>query len=468
MAAKLKPEFINVQDVPALVDAVRARFDAGQSRSLEWRRAQLQGLVRLVDESEPELCAALYADLGKPTLESTLAELQFTRKEASLALDNLEAWTAPEKVSTPYFVQPGRSYVYREPYGVVLIIGAWNYPFHLTMGPLIGALAAGNCAIVKPSEVAPATSALLARLLPRYLDADCVKVVEGAVAETTALLEQRFDHIFYTGNGTVGRIVMRAAAEHLTPVTLELGGKSPCIVDERIKLATTARRIVWGKFWNAGQTCVAPDYILAHERVHDELVAAMRAVIEEFYGADPQRSPDYARVVNERHFARLVRLLDGSGQVAVGGQHDESDRYIAPTILTDVAPDAPVMADEIFGPILPVLKVSGAEEAISFINARAKPLALYVFSSDRGFADRILERTSSGGATVNHVWMHLGNPCLPFGGVGESGMGAYHGRASFECFSHHKSVLRKPFLVDPPLAYPPYSDAKKTWIKRLL
>lgn len=467
-SSNLQPSYVDPAELPQLCATLRQSFDAGRTRSLAWRRDQLRALARLVDQCEAEICAALYEDLGKPTLEAALAEVLVVRKEALAAADSLEDWTAPEKVPTPVFAQPGRSTIQREPLGLVLIIGAWNYPFHLTMLPLIGAIAAGNCAIVKPSEVAPATSALLARLLPRYLDPDCIRVVEGAVDETTALLRERFDHIFYTGNGTVGRIVMRAAAEHLTPVTLELGGKSPCIVDERVKLTTAARRIAWGKFWNAGQTCVAPDYVLVHERIHDALVDALRATLREFYGDDPRQSPDYSRIVNARHHQRLVRLLDRrSGTVAVGGQHDVDDRYIAPTILTEVPSDAPVMADEIFGPILPVLKISGADEAVAFVNARPKPLALYVFSSEAAFCDTILERTSSGGASVNHVWMHLANPHLPFGGVGESGMGAYHGRSSFECFSHHRSVLRKPFLLDPPLAYPPYTEAKKAWLERL-
>jgi aldehyde dehydrogenase (NAD+) len=337
-------------------------------------------------------------------------------------------------------VQPGKSEIHKDPLGVVLIIAPWNYPFQLMMAPLVGAIAAGNCAVLKPSEVAPATSALFAKFIPRYVDPDCFPVVEGAVKETTELLNEQFDHIFYTGNGSVGRIVMAAAAKHLTPVTLELGGKSPVIVDSTADLDITAKRIVWAKFVNAGQTCVAPDYILVEDRVHDALVHRMVACIREFYGDDPQQSPDFARVVNARHHQRLMKLL-GAGEIVAGGKGDEADRYIAPTIIKDVPEDAPVMQDEIFGPILPVLSVPSVDAAMAFINRRPKPLALYLFSSDERTHERVLKRTTSGGVTINHGWLHLGVPDLPFGGVGESGMGAYHGKRSFDVFSHQKAVL---------------------------
>jgi aldehyde dehydrogenase (NAD+) len=335
------------------------------------------------------------------------------------------------------------------------------------MAPFIGAIAAGNCAVLKPSEISANTSALIADLVPRYLDQDCLRVVEGGVPETTNLLDQRWDHIFYTGNGVVGRIVMAAAAKHLTPVTLELGGKSPAIVGRSADLEMAAKRIAWGKFWNAGQTCVAPDYVLVHEHVHDRFIAQLRTSLREFYGDDVQASPDYGRIINEHHFQRLQKLL-GSGDIAIGGQVDPGDRYIAPTVLVNVPHEAPVMGQEIFGPILPVLRIRDIDDAIAFVNARPKPLALYVFAKDRLAQQRILGRTSSGGATVNHAWMHLTVPGLPFGGVGESGMGAYHGKATFDVFTHRKSVLKKSTLVDPPLVYPPYSDIKERWIKRLL
>jgi aldehyde dehydrogenase (NAD+) len=295
-----------------------------------------------------------------------------------------------------------------------------------------------------------------------------MRVVEGGVAETTALLAERFDHIFYTGNGTVGRVVMEAAAKHLTPVTLELGGKSPCVVDQSTDLDVAARRIVWGKFYNAGQTCIAPDYVLAHEAIEDALLARLKQTVRDFYGDDPRTSPDYGRVVNVRHHRRLTALLPGSGEVVTGGGANEAERYLAPTILRDVPADAPVMAEEIFGPILPVLRVKDVDEAVAFVNARPKPLALYLFTKDGEVRRRVLERTSSGGALVNHISLHVGVPSLPFGGVGPSGMGAYHGKASFETFSHRKSVLVKPTWLDPRLLYPPYDETKKKWIRRLL
>ncbi|MGO8992219.1 MAG: aldehyde dehydrogenase family protein [Polyangiaceae bacterium] len=456
-----------VRAIPGLVSDLRAAFETGRTRSIDWRVRQLDGIRRLVVENEKEIVAALHDDVGKPEPEAFMAEVHYTLSELALIKKKLPSWAKPERVPTPMFALPGKSRIVREPLGVVLIIGPWNYPFQLIMGPLVGAIAAGNCAVVKPSEIAPATSALIARLLPRYVDAGAVCVVEGGVAETTALLAERFDHIFYTGNGAVGRIVMEAAAKHLTPVTLELGGKSPCIIDKSADLDVTVKRIAWGKFYNAGQTCVAPDYLLVHEAVHDAVLARLKETIRDFYGNDPQRSHDFARIVNERHHRRLMKLMK-SGEIVVGGENDESERYIAPTVLRDVSPDSPVMAEEIFGPILPVLRVGGTEEAISFINARPKPLALYVFAADEDVQTRVIDRTSSGGATINHAWLHLAVPGLPFGGVGESGMGAYHGRTTYETFSHRKAVLHKPTAMDPPLMYPPYTAAKSKWVKRLL
>ncbi|MCA9541571.1 MAG: aldehyde dehydrogenase family protein [Myxococcales bacterium] len=457
-----------IEQIPTTVAGLRTTFNSGRTRSLAWRRGQLDALKQMITADEDAILGALTEDLGKPRTEGWMSELALLHKELNEASAQLGRWTRPERVSTPLVLQPGRSEVRREPLGVVLIIAPWNYPFQLAVAPLVAAIAAGNCAIVKPSEVAPATSAVLARLVERYLDPSAVRVIEGGVPETTALLAERFDHIFYTGNGTVGRIVMAAAAKHLTPVTLELGGKSPCYVDEKVDLSNTARRIVWGKFFNAGQTCVAPDYILAHRAVHDALLDALASAVRGFYGDDPQQSPDYGRIINARHHRRLMALM-GSGTPVVGGAADESNRYIAPTILRDVAPDAPVMQEEIFGPILPVLAVDDADAAIRFINGRDKPLALYAFSSDRSVAEAVVDRTSSGGATINHVWLHLGVPDLPFGGVGESGMGAYHGKAGFDVFSHRKGVLRKPHGFEPPpLMYPPYSETKTKWLRRFL
>ncbi|MCA9772416.1 MAG: aldehyde dehydrogenase family protein [Myxococcales bacterium] len=454
-------------DAKAIVESLRRAFNSGKSRPAHWRKQQLKGIKALLKERENEILQALAADAGKPILESIGAELALVKTEVDVTLKNLDRWMRPERVRTPIIVQPGSSKIIREPLGVVLIIGAWNYPIQLTLAPLIGALAAGNCALVKPSEVAAHASALLAKWVPQYLDAECVKIAEGGVAETTAILEQRFDHILYTGNGTVGRIIMGAAAKHLTPVTLELGGKSPCIVDKEVDLPVAAKRIVWAKFYNAGQTCTAPDYILVHEDLEQKLLEQLKKTIRQFYGDNPKDSRDYARIINERHHARVMRLVK-SGEVVVGGDFDAAERYIAPTVLTKVAPDSPVMSEEIFGPVLPVLPVRDMHEAIEFVNAREKPLALYVFTRDKAHADQILRATSSGGACVNHAVVHAANPCLPFGGVGPSGMGAYHGRAGFETFSHRKSVLSKPTRMDPPIMYPPYDETKTKWLRRLM
>lgn len=451
----------------ALVDSLRRSFDSGRTRPIAWRVEQLQSLARMLKERGDEIVEALRADVGKPALEGYSTEVGYTLGTIDHTLKHLRGWMAPQKVKTPLVTQPGTSHIHAEPLGVVLIIAPWNYPFQLSVGPLVGALAAGNCAVVKPSEVTPATATLLSRLLPEYLDESCVRVVEGGVPETTALLEQRFDHIFYTGNGTVGRIVMTAAAKHLTPVTLELGGKSPCIVGRDANLDVTARRIAWGKWSNAGQTCVAPDYVLAHREVHDALVDKLCRTVREFYGDDPQKSKDYGRVVNARHHRRLMGLVK-SGEIAIGGEADENDRYIAPTILTGVDPSSPAMQEEIFGPILPVLKIGDTDEAIRFINARPKPLALYVFTESDAMARDVIARTSSGGVTVNHAWLHLAVHDLPFGGVGESGMGAYHGRMSFDTFSHKKAVLTKPTLLDPSIMYPPYTSFKEAVLKKLI
>lgn len=450
-----------------LVEDARAWFQEGHSRAPTWRLRQLEGLVRLVNEREEEIYAALTEDLGKPRLEAYGSELAYIRNEAELARRRLSGWLKPEKVRVPLIAQPGRASILREPLGVVLIISPWNYPFHLALAPLIGAVAAGNAVVLKPSEVAPATSALLAKFLPDYLDPRGIQVVEGAEEETQHLLQQRFDHIFFTGSPRVARVIMRAAAEHLTPVTLELGGKSPCLVDRSADLGVSARRIVWGKYFNAGQTCLAPDYILVHEAVEEALVEQMAEAVLAFYGEDPQQSPDYGRIINQEHIRRLERLLRTGGRAVVGGVIDPSDRYFAPTVLQDVAADAPVMQDEIFGPILPVCPVSDMQEAMRFVNARPKPLALYLFARDRLLQQEVLERTSSGGAVVNHVMMHVSVPDLPFGGVGQSGMGAYHGRASFETFSHRKAVLKKSLRFEPDLMYPPYSANKKRWIRRI-
>jgi aldehyde dehydrogenase (NAD+) len=456
----------STKEIPAVVAGLRKTFDAGTTRPIAWRREQLERFRTMMIDREAELAAALQKDLGKPPMEAYVAEIHFVQAEIEHALKNLRRWTRNESVSTPLALQPAKSMIVREPLGVVLIIGPWNYPVQLVLGALVPAIAAGNCAVLKPSELAPASSAAMARLVPQYLDTSVVQVVEGGVAETQALLAQKFDHILFTGGGTVGKIVMEAAAKHLTPVTLELGGKSPCIVDRDADLDVAARRIAWGKFFNTGQTCIAPDYLLVQKDVEAPLLEKIKAAIARFYGDEPKKSPDYGRIINARHHARLVGLL-GDGEVVTGGQHDVSERYIAPTVLKDVKPESKVMADEIFGPILPVIAVKDVDEAIAFVNARPKPLALYVFAKERAVQDAVLARTSSGGACVNDVIVHPAVPDLPFGGVGPSGMGAYHGRAGFETFTHRKAVVRKSTAIDPALRYPPYDANKEKWVRRL-
>ncbi len=451
------------------VATLRRTFDEGLTRPLDWRREELRAMQRMLSEGENELMDALRQDLGKPAVEARLTDLSFVDAEIDVMLANLGRWARPERVAVPAVQQPGHATVVREPLGVALVISPWNYPVQLLLVPMAAAICAGNCVIGKPSEIAPRTSAALARLAERHLDGRAVAIVEGGVEETQALLAERFDTIFYTGNGRVGRIVMEAAARHLTPVTLELGGKCPAIVDAEANVAVAARRIAWGKFLNAGQTCVAPDYVLAHRSVEEELVDALTRSLHDFYGEDPHRSEDYARIVNERHFDRLSGLLAAtSGTVAAGGQTDRGDRYIAPTVLTGVAPDDPVMEDEIFGPILPVLAVDDVDAAARFVRDRPKPLALYVFSRNQDAVDRVLAGTTSGGVGVNCTVVHLAIPGLPFGGVGASGMGAYHGRHGFETFSHRRAVLSKPTVPDLPVQYPPYTKAKEWLLKKML
>ncbi len=468
MTTVLEKETSRREPIPAAVESLRRTFDSGRTRPLEFRQEQLAGIARFVKERESEIENAIQQDLGRPALEIYASETALVASEVALTRKHLRSWAKPQRVPTSMVAQPGKSRIYHDPLGVVLIIGPWNYPLQLVLAPLVGAIAAGNCAIVKPSEVAPTISELLAAQLPEYVDPECVKVVQGGVEETTELLAQQFDYIFYTGNGSVGRIVMEAAAKHLTPVTLELGGKSPCLVDQQADLDVAAKRIVWGKFYNAGQTCVAPDYVLVHKAVEEGLLSRLKETVEAFYGGDPRKSPDYGRIVNARHHRRLMKLLPGSGTIVTGGAADEEARYIAPTILRDVPESAPIMADEIFGPILPVIAVNDMEQAIAFVNHRPKPLALYLFSSDPLVQQSVLERTTAGGVTVNHALLHLAVPALPFGGVGPSGMGAYHGRASFETFSHKKSVLVKPTWFDPSFFYPPYTPFKKKIVRNVL
>ncbi|KUN83786.1 aldehyde dehydrogenase family protein [Streptomyces griseoruber] len=440
----IEPRTHRTETAAEVVGRLRATFNTGVTRGLDWRVSQLQRLRALLVENEQELIEALWADLRKNAAEAKTQEIDFTVADIDEALANLENWLQPRPVEVPaHFGPTTTAYTTYDPLGVVLVIAPWNFPLHLLIDPVIGALAAGNTVVAKPSEISVHTSAVASRLLRQYFDADVLTVVEGGADETTALLAQRFDQIFYTGNGTVGRIVMAAAAKNLTPVTLELGGKSPVFVASDADVDETAKRLVGAKFGNAGQQCIAPDYVLADPATAAALVPALRAAVDAQFGSTPQTSADFGRIINERHFDRLTRLLD-SGRAAVGGQHDRDDLFIAPTVLTDVDPASPVMQEEIFGPILAVVEVADLDAAIAFINEREKPLALYAFTTSEATKSRLVNETSSGGVAWGQPVMQLLMPGLPFGGVGESGMGRYHGRYSLETFSHLKAVADVP------------------------
>ena len=452
--------------IASTVARLKDHFVRGEN-DLNWRTRQLKQLRKLVTENQSAIAEALKKDLNKGEVEAYTSEIGFVIGDIDHTLKHLKKWMRPRKVSTPIVAQPGTSFKMPEPLGTVLIIGAWNYPFQLVLAPLVAAIAAGNHAILKPSELSAHTSALIAKLVPRYLDSHAFAVVEGAVNETTALLKQQFDHILYTGGEQVGKIVMRAASEHLTPVTLELGGKSPCIVEGSADMSVTAARIAWAKWMNAGQTCTAPDYVLVEKEYEGELIEQLKRHISKFYGDDIEQSADYGRIINERHHQRLVNYLDGQ-QIAFGGDRNDEDKYLGPTLVSDPDPDSPLMQEEIFGPILPILTVESMDEAVAFVNRRAKPLALYVFTNRESVKQQVIEQTSAGSMCVNDGFMFMVNPELPFGGVGNSGMGSYHGRDGFDTFSHLKSVMKRGFRFDVPLRYPPFNKFKFSWLKRLL
>ena len=445
-------------DVAATVARLRATFATGRTRDVAWRRRQLDAMVRLLTENEPAIATALEQDLGRKPFEAWLADVASTASEAHDAARNVGKWTKRKHRLLEFAQLPGRGWVEYEPYGTVLIIGAWNFPFALTLGPAIGAIAAGNAVVLKPSEVAPACSALMAELVPRYLDPDAVAVVEGDGAVSQELIAQGFDKLCFTGGTEIGRRVYEAAAKHLTPVTLELGGKSPVIVAADADIPVAAKRIAWTKLINSGQICIAPDYILADASIRDELVAKIGEAVATFEAGSSGK-----RIVNGRHFDRLTTALAATkGTVAVGGGSDAGAVEIQPTVVVDPALDEPLMTDEIFGPILPIVTVQSLDEAIDFVNARPKPLAAYLFTKSKSVRERVVKEVSSGGMLVNHLLFQFTTAKLPFGGVGPSGTGAYHGKFGFEEFSHRKSVLTKPTRPDlTAIIYPPYTE--KAW-----
>ncbi len=444
--------------IPQTIAAQRTFFKSNLTKDVEFRIEQLKKLRKAIVTNEKAIFEALDKDLKKSKFESYGTEIGIVLAELDKLIQNLKKWARPKKVKTSIFHFKASSYIYKDPYGVVLIVAPWNYPFQLLMLPLVGAIAAGNCVVLKPSEMAPATAKVMTDIIEGVFDERYVAVFNGGVETSTGLLKERYDYIFFTGSTFVGKIVYQAAAKHLTPVTLELGGKSPCIVDKDIHLDYTAKRIVWGKLVNVGQTCIAPDYIYIHRDVKDALITRMKEVIQEFYGKDPQKSKDYGRIINEKHFKRLTNLMQ-AGEIIHGGNTDYEDKYISPTFIEGVNPDDPVMQEEIFGPILPIMVYDDIDDVINFINDREKPLALYIFSKNEKMIDKVLTETSSGGASINDTLMHIGNDHLPFGGVGESGIGAYHGEFSFETFSHHKGVMNKSLALDMPIRYAPYKTS---------
>ncbi len=460
-------ESLSAEQIQSVIRQQRSFFATGKTRDLNFRMAQLTKLRDAIVDQQEQIVAAARADLGRPAFEAYF-EIGVLG-EIKLALKQLKNWIKPRKVKTTIDVFPASAWVEPEPLGVALIIGPWNYPFQLAISPLVGAIAAGNCAIVKPSEHAPQTAAVVSELVRSIFPPEYVAVIEGDAQVSQTLLAEKFDHIFFTGGTEIGRIVMQAAAKHLTPVTLELGGKSPCIVDRSVRLDYAAKRIAWGKFINAGQTCIAPDYLLVDEAVKAEFMPLLKRAIQELYGDSPATSPDFSRIINQRQLTRLELLLSqNADKIVVGGEVNAIDRYIAPTVLDNVTWDDSIMESEIFGPILPVMTYSNLDDVISKINDRPKPLALYIFSQDEAMQKKVLTAVSSGNVCINDTVMQVALPELPFGGVGDSGMGGYHGKASFDTFSHQRSYLKRSMLFDLDWRYAPYTESRLKQIKRIV
>ncbi|WNC73508.1 aldehyde dehydrogenase family protein [Thalassotalea psychrophila] len=453
-------------DYKNLLKQQKEFFNSNATRDISWRVEQLKQVKQLVIENETALLNALEADLNKPAQEAWTTELSYITGDVDHVLKHLKKWSKPRKVKTPIVAFPGKSFIQPEPLGSVLVMGAWNYPVQLIFAPLVAVIAAGNCAVIKPSDLAPAVSAVIAELVPKYLDTNAFSVVEGAIPETTALLELPFDHIMYTGNGAVARIVMTAAAKHLTPVTLELGGKSPVYFDKSADMNIAAQRLAWGKWMNAGQTCIAPDYILTSKELVEPLVNALKDQISEMFSQDPATSDSYGRIVNQRHTERLSTYLD-SGEVVHGGSFDIEKKYFEPTIVVNPELDSKLMSEEIFGPIFPIITIDNYLAAKELVVAREKPLAAYIFTKDKTQQKDWVNTISSGSQCVNDVIMFNAVPDLPFGGTGPSGMGQYSGKSGFDNFSHLKSVLKRPFLKDLPVRFAPYTNLKFKLLRKI-
>ncbi|OBF26888.1 aldehyde dehydrogenase [Mycobacterium sp. ACS1612] len=452
-------------DIPGTVNRLRETFKSGRTRSVEWRIQQLQALEKMMNDNEGAITEALEKDLGRGPFEAWLADIASTAGEAKDAAKNVKKWMRRRFRLLEMSQLPGRGWVEYEPYGTVLVIGAWNFPFVLTLGPAVAAISAGNTVVLKPSEVCPASSALMAELVPRYLDNEAIAVIEGGAECSQELIAQGFDHICFTGGTEIGRKVYEAAAPHLTPVTLELGGKSPVIVSADADIDVAAKRIAWTKLINSGQICIAPDYVLADAKIRDELVDKIKDAVTTFEA----NNPGGKRIVNERHFDRLTTSLAATkGEVVIGGGSDASTISIQPTVVVDPDPAEPLMTDEIFGPILPIVTVQSLDDAISFVNSRPKPLAAYLFTKTKSIRERVIREVAAGGMVINHLLFHFATNKLPFGGVGPSGMGAYHGKFGFEQFSHKKTVMTKPTRPDVgAFIYPPYTEKAFKLARRL-
>ncbi len=451
----------------SIVTNQQAFFESGKTRDTGFRKTQLKKFLKILQDNEQQLIDAAWKDLHKSEFETWATELGLVYGEIKLAISKVKKWAKPKPVATNIASLPATSRIYPEPYGTVLIIGAWNYPYLLTLEPLVGAMAAGNTIILKPSELTPTCASVLAQILNEAFDPGYLRVIEGAVPETQALLKEKFDYIFFTGSTKVGKIIYRAAAEQLTPVTLELGGKSPCIVDRDFPAKLAAKRIAWGKFINAGQTCIAPDFLLVHREVKDELLKYLKKYIHEFYGENPKNSPDFLRIVNRQNFERLKVLIDPE-KVYTGGETDGDELYVAPTILDQAGWTDKVMEEEIFGPILPVLTFDDFQETINKLKQKDRPLALYYFGKNKSRQKLILRELSFGGGTFNDGIMHITNARLPFGGIGPSGTGNYHGKNGFDTFSHKKSIMKRATWIDIPLRYPPYKPGTLKIVRKLL
>lgn len=453
-------------DVTLLLKNQHEFFASNATKSLSFRIEQLKKLKEMIITHRSDILLALQMDLDKHFSESTISEILPILDEIDHTIKHLKKWMQPEKVKTPLILFPGKSFIHSEPYGCVLIMSPWNYPVMISLSPLIGAISAGNCVVLKPSEIASATQRLLTDLINQWFDPRYIVALNFDANQTSDLLTHRFDYIFFTGGTHIGKKVMAAAANHLTPLTLELGGKSPCIIDETADLDFAARRIIWAKMMNAGQTCIAPDYLYVQQSCKDKLVEKLRQTINQFYSDHPEKSASFGRIINTHHFERLTKLLQ-TGRIIYGGQTDPKTEYIAPTLIDQISWQDPIMQEEIFGPILPILTFEDIESVITTLKQKEKSLALYLFSNQSEKQKRIVDELSFGGGCINDCIMQIANYYLPFGGVGHSGMGSYHGQYSYKTFSHHKSLYRKFASFDLRLEYPPYSEKKLIWIKRL-